>query len=195
MSMIVGPAYGVAAAVDSINVAAKIKAFTHEPRRAGPVGVGVCLGGLLAEQVGVVLQSRLNLRAVEPHGPVNAVVADENHVVLIRIPIHLVKGHVCGARAALEEKDRLSRMIRASQDAGHRQRDQLRRGVGPFLGHDERATFGGIVAVLSRVLARLEDQIGGLRALRHRDRAGVWREAKVRETGDQQRDQRERDHA
>ena len=59
--------------------------------------------GLLAEQVGVVLQRRLDLRAVEPDGPVDAAVADEDHVVLVRVAAHVLKSHVAEARAALRE--------------------------------------------------------------------------------------------
>jgi hypothetical protein len=85
-------------------IAAEIDAVVGEPVSAGPVGVGVRLCSLVADQVGGVPERRLYFRAVEPYGAIDAPVADENDGVLAGVPAHLVKGHVRMTRAALEDK-------------------------------------------------------------------------------------------
>jgi hypothetical protein len=116
----------------------------------------------------VLCLSADSLGTVKPHGPVNAAVADEHHIVRIRVAVHLVKGHIRGTGAALEKEDRLSRMTGFGEDSSYRQSDQARLRVNPPFRDDEGAALGGIVAVLGRVLARFQDQIAGLRAFRHR---------------------------
>ena len=64
-------------------VAGEIDAVVGESVRAGTERVAVRAEGFLAEEVGRVLERRLDLGAVEPDGAVHAAVADEDDVVVV----------------------------------------------------------------------------------------------------------------
>ena len=117
-----------------------------------------------------LLAGRGHLGTVEPRRAVDAAVADQDDVVLLGVSARGRERHVRDARTALEPEDRLRRIGRPCPDACHRQRDQARARLVPVLRDDERATVGGVAAVLRRVVAVVEDQVARLRAGRDRDR-------------------------
>ena len=92
-------------------------------------------------------------------------------------------------------KTGVRRVRRAGPDAGDRQRDQPRARVGAVLGHDERAAVGGVAARLGGVVARVQVEVAGLRALRAPRPVAVGREAEVAETEHEQPDHGEGDDA
>ena len=174
-------------------VAGEIDAVVVSRVCAVAEGVAVGAEGLLAEVVGRPLQRGRDLGAVEPDRAVDAAIADEDDVAVVREPARPFELHVGPAGATLEPEERLRGVVREGADAGDRQRDQPRLRVGPVLRHDERAAVGRVAALLRGVVAVLEDQVAGLRTVRHRDRIRAGREAKVGETGDEDADQHEGD--
>jgi hypothetical protein len=84
-------------------------------------------------------------------------------------------------------------MLGLGPDASHRNRDQPRLGIGSVLGYDEGAAVGCVAALLRRIGARVKTtEVAGVSPFRHGDRAGLRREAEVRETERRQRDEHER---
>ena len=143
-------------------VPGEVDAVGLQARGAVPEAVGVRALRLRGEEAGRVLERRHDLRAVEPHGAVDAAVAEQHDVVVAGDPARLRELHVGDAGPALEPEDGSSRVRRARPDPGDRQRDQPRPGIGATLRHDERAAVGGVAAVLGRVVTRLQDDLAGV---------------------------------
>ena len=136
-----------------------------------------------------MLEGRLDLRAVEPDGAVDAAVADEDDVVVGGEPTGVCELHVRDAGAAFQAEDRGARVCRMRTDPDDRQRDQPRVRVGAVLGHHERSAVGGVGALLGVVGTVLERQLACMRAGRHGDGRRTAGEVEVaepeREDGDQ----------
>ena len=136
-----------------------------------------------------MLHCRLDLRAVEPDGAVDAAVADEHDVVVGGEPARVRERHVGDAGAALQAEDRDARMGRMRTNHYDRQRDQARVRIMAVLGHHERPAIRGVGALFGGVGTALERQLACMRAGRHRDGRRTAGEVEVaepeREDGDQ----------
>ena len=150
-------------------VAGEIDAVCLEPLRARAERVRVGIEGLLAEEVGGVLEGRFDLRAVEPDRAVDAAVADEDDVVVGGEPTGVRELHVRDAGAAFQAEDRGARVCRMRTDPDDRQRDQPRVRVGAVFAHHERSAVGGVGALLGVVGTVFERQLACMRAGRHGD--------------------------
>ena len=151
-------------------VPGEVEPLVLQPLRALPVRRCVGPHRLLGQIAARLLAGRGHLGTVEPRRAVDAAVANQDDVVLLGVSARGRERHVRDARTALEPEDRLRRIGRPCPDACHRQRDQARARLVPVLRDDERATVGGVAAVLRRVVAVVKDQVARLRAGRDRDR-------------------------
>jgi hypothetical protein len=176
-------------------VAGEVHALVREPLRACSVGTRVRAERRLAEGVGRVLERRLDLRAVEPDGAVDAAIADEDDVPVADEAAHLGEPCVRQARAALEVEDRFGRMIGLRTDSNDRQRDQSRAGVRPVLGHYQRSAVRRITPVLGGEAAGTGAQFSCRGSGRHRHLLRDATEAQVDEPDDDDRDEPEGDHS
>src|SRR5207237_5604080 len=107
-------------------VAGQIDTGVRQSVRAGPERVAVGAKELLAEKVGRVLERRLDLRAVQPGGAVDASVADEDDVMIIREPASLAEFHLRESRAAYVAEDRYTLVRSPRTDAAYVELDRLR---------------------------------------------------------------------
>ena len=143
-------------------VAGEVDAGSLKPLRARGEGLGVRGQRRFAEVVRGVLQRRRHLGTVQHRRAVDAAVADHDDIVLGGQAARLGKRHIGDARAAVEIEDWRQRVGGASQDPGHRQRDQARLRARSVLRHDQRAAVRGHRTLLGRVSARVHGQLAGL---------------------------------